>query len=69
MGDMWRPRTQWDSRYLWMPLEIGHGNLRLPQPRAWSIDVETGETSIDMSAPAMEIPFPPSSVRQAARGF
>ena len=24
MADMWRPRTQWDSRYLWMPL----GNRR-----------------------------------------
>ncbi len=20
MGDMWKARTQWDSRYLWMPL-------------------------------------------------
>lgn len=29
MGDIWKPRTQWDSRYLWMPLEIGDGKLRL----------------------------------------
>jgi hypothetical protein len=41
-ADIWRPRTLWDSRYLWMPLEIGDGNLRLPQPHPWSIDVKTG---------------------------
>jgi len=43
MGDQWKPRTQWDSRYLWMPLEIGHGKLHLPKPRPWRIDVKTGE--------------------------
>lgn len=21
MGDIWKPKAQWDSRYLWMPLE------------------------------------------------
>ncbi|MEI8312846.1 MAG: family 43 glycosylhydrolase, partial [Verrucomicrobiota bacterium] len=26
-GDRWRPEEQWDSRYVWMPLEIGGGNL------------------------------------------
>lgn len=46
MGDMWRPRTQWDSRYLWMPLEIGDGKLRLPEPKSWTIDVKTGEAVI-----------------------
>ncbi len=45
MGDMWRPRTHWDGRYLWMPLEIGGGNLRLPEPRPWTIDVKTGEVA------------------------
>jgi hypothetical protein len=49
MGDIWRPRTQWDSRYLWMPLEIGGGQLRLPEPRPWTIDVVTGETAIEES--------------------
>lgn len=43
MGDIWKPRTQWDSRYLWMPLEIGGGALRLPAPRTWTLDVKTGE--------------------------
>lgn len=43
MGDKWKPDKQWDSRYLWMPLEIGDGQLQLPQPRSWSIDVKTGE--------------------------
>ena len=42
MGDQWRPRTQWDSRYLWMPLEIGDGRLRLPAPRPWTLDITTG---------------------------
>jgi beta-xylosidase len=45
MGDIWKPKTQWDSRYLWMPLEIGGGKLRLPSPRPWSIDLKTGEIS------------------------
>jgi len=31
MADVWQPATQWDSRYLWMPLEIGAGRLRLPR--------------------------------------
>jgi Glycosyl hydrolases family 43 len=43
MGDIWRPRTQWDSRYLWMPLEIGDGKLWLPEPRPWNIDIKTGK--------------------------
>lgn len=46
MGDQWRPRTQWDSRYLWMPLEIGDGRMRLPKPRAWTLDVETGRSAL-----------------------
>ena len=46
MGDMWKPRTQWDSRYLWMPLEIGEGKLRLPEPKEWTLDVVTGEAAI-----------------------
>ncbi|MBC7653188.1 MAG: hypothetical protein H7098_01800, partial [Oligoflexus sp.] len=27
MADVWKPDTQWDSRYLWMPLQIGSGKL------------------------------------------
>jgi hypothetical protein len=46
MCDQWRPRRQWDSRYLWMPLEIGAGRLRLPPPEPWTIDVATGESAI-----------------------
>jgi Glycosyl hydrolases family 43 len=51
MGDIWRPWTQWDSRYLWMPVEIGDGKLSLPQPRPWTIDVQTGETEPGRVAP------------------
>ncbi|MFT3822506.1 MAG: family 43 glycosylhydrolase [Chitinophagaceae bacterium] len=43
MGDQWKPRTQWDSRYLWMPVEIGDGKLWLPEPKPWTINVKTGE--------------------------
>jgi hypothetical protein len=46
MGDIWKPRTQWDSRYLWMPVEIGGGQLSLSAPKEWTFDVTTGETSI-----------------------
>ena len=42
MADIWKPKTQWDSRYLWMPLEIGQGKMRLPEPREWTLDLETG---------------------------
>jgi hypothetical protein len=47
MGDQWKPAAQWDSRYLWMPVEIGAGKLRLPEPRPWTIDVRSGATVID----------------------
>jgi hypothetical protein len=46
MGDIWKPKTQWDSRYLWMPLEIGEGRLRLPEPKPWSLDVASGVATI-----------------------
>ncbi len=47
MGDIWKPGTQWDSRYLWMPLEIGEGRLWLPEPKQWALDVETGLTETE----------------------
>ncbi len=43
MGDIWKPRAQWDSRYLWMPVEIGEGKLWLPEPKEWTLDIKTGE--------------------------
>lgn len=45
-GDIWKPDTQWDSRYLWMPLQIEDGKLWLPAPTPWKIDIKTGETTI-----------------------
>ncbi len=42
MGDKWNPKAQWDSRYLWMPLEIGNGKLWLNEPKPFTIDVKTG---------------------------
>lgn len=47
MGDIWKPRTQWNSSYLWMPLEIGDGKLRLPEPKPFSLNVKTGEVEIE----------------------
>jgi hypothetical protein len=46
IGDIWKPDMQWDSRYLWMPLQIGGGKLWLPEPKEWTIDVRTGEVII-----------------------
>ena len=43
MGDRWKPNELWDSRYIWMPLEIGGGKMRLPEPKPFRIDVHTGE--------------------------
>ncbi|MCW3059775.1 MAG: ricin lectin, partial [Capsulimonas sp.] len=47
MGDLWKPQAQWDSRYLWMPLEIGGGKLSLPEPKNWTLDLKTGVHAID----------------------
>ena len=46
MGDIWKPKTQWDSRYLWMPLEIGDGKLWLPEPKPWTLDIKSGEAKV-----------------------
>jgi len=43
MADIWKPKTQWDSRYLWMPLELGDGKLWLPKPQPWELNIKTGE--------------------------
>ena len=43
MADIWKPATQWDSRYIWMPLEIGDGKLWVPQPKPWALNIKTGE--------------------------
>jgi hypothetical protein len=66
MGDIWRPNTQWDSRYLWMPLEIGDGKLWLPEPREWTLDIKTGEAVINKEAPAMTLPAPAARGRRGA---
>ena len=46
MGDRWKPKALWDSRYLWMPLEIGDGRLKLPAPQPWTLNIHTGETTL-----------------------
>lgn len=46
MGDWWKPSAQWDSRYLWMPLEINGNEMKLPPPQTWQFNAKTGEASI-----------------------
>jgi hypothetical protein len=45
LGDIWKPKTQWDSRYLWMPLQIGDGKLWLPTPKPFKLNIQTGEAT------------------------
>jgi hypothetical protein len=46
MGDIWKPKTLWDSRYLWMPLKIGDGQLSLPEPKPWKLNLKTGQAEV-----------------------
>jgi hypothetical protein len=46
MGDIWKPNALWDSRYLWMPLEINGNEMKLPPPQTWQFNAKTGEASI-----------------------
>jgi hypothetical protein len=46
MADIWKPKTQWNSRYLWMPLEIGDGKLWLQEPQPFSLNIKTGEAVV-----------------------
>lgn len=48
LADQWRPATQWDSRYLWMPVEIGEGKLWLPKPQPWSLDLKSGRVKLPL---------------------
>jgi len=43
LGDQWKPSTQWDSRYLWAPTQIGDGKLWVPEPKPWRLNIKTGE--------------------------
>jgi hypothetical protein len=47
MGDIWKSRSLWDSRYLWMPVEIGDGKLWLPEPKPWTLNIQTGEAVVE----------------------
>jgi hypothetical protein len=51
MGDIWKPRELWDSRYFWMPLEIGAGAMHLPPPQPWKLNVKTGEIVLIPTTP------------------
>ncbi len=43
MADKWKPSTQCDSRYIWMPLQIGEGKLWVPEPKPWTLNIKTGK--------------------------
>jgi len=62
MGDRWNPKMLWDSRYIWVPLEIGDGKLTLSAPRPWRVNVRTGVTTMEES-PGQTSPAD-SSLRQ-----
>lgn len=47
VGDRWKPTELWDSRYIWMPIEIGEGKMTLPEPREWKIDARTGAVQVE----------------------
>jgi hypothetical protein len=46
IGDIWKPKELWDSRYLWMPLEMGSGAMFLPAPHPWQFNIKTGVAEI-----------------------
>lgn len=51
LGDRWKPKVLSDSRYIWMPVEIGAGKFTLPEPRPWRIDVATGKVKLEPLSP------------------
>lgn len=55
MGDIWKPNALWDARYLWMPLQIDAGQMYLPPPAPWTIDVTTGVVTVKPRAQARKI--------------
>ena len=42
----WKPSALTDSRYIWMPLTIGEGNMSLPEPKPWTLDVKSGVAKV-----------------------
>jgi len=42
LGDRWHGRNLQDSRYIWMPLQVGDRTLSLPPDKPWTIDTRTG---------------------------
>ena len=67
MGDLWRPKELWDSRYLWMPLEIEKGAMHLPPPQPWRLNAKTGETNIEAAAASPRSPSPDSTPPSRSR--
>lgn len=43
LADQWKQYALWDSKYVWMPVNIGDGKLWIPEPKPWKINVSTGE--------------------------
>ncbi len=53
VGDLWKPQSLWDSRYLWMPVTLENGAMHLPAPQPWTIDVRTASVTLGQgTAPA-----------------
>ncbi|KAB2099379.1 hypothetical protein AG0111_0g12274 [Alternaria gaisen] len=47
MGDQWDSNSLWESRYIWLPLEIDEEkkSVELKWYDVWDLDVETGEVT------------------------
>ncbi len=50
LGDRWNEKDLSDSRYIWMPVEIGNGRFVLPAPHPWRVDILTGAVTIASDA-------------------
>lgn len=61
MSDIWKPWMQWDSRYLWMPVQIGEGKLWLAEPRPWQLDINTGEAVVSQSTSSAALTNSPAT--------
>jgi beta-xylosidase len=45
LGDRWIPHNLSDSRYIWLPLQIGDGSMLLSSDQPWTVDVKSGRIS------------------------
>ncbi|KAL0483607.1 xylan 1,3-beta-xylosidase [Acrasis kona] len=42
IGDRWNPDNLSDSRYMWMPLYVSNGTMKINSDKQWKVDAVTG---------------------------